>query len=27
VVIKTLILAHLGRFTRYLGHREPTWPF
>jgi predicted O-methyltransferase YrrM len=27
VVIKALILAHLGRFTRYLGHREPTWPF
>ena len=27
VVIKALIVAHLGRFTRYLGHREPTWPF
>jgi len=27
VVIKVLILAHLGRFTRYLGHRKPTWPF
>ena len=27
VVIKVLIVARLGRFTRYLGHREPTWPF
>ncbi len=27
VVIKALIVAHLGRFTRFLGHREPTWPF
>jgi predicted O-methyltransferase YrrM len=27
VVIKVLIVAGLGRFTRYLGHREPTWPF
>ena len=27
VVIKVLIVARLGRLTRYLGHREPTWPF
>jgi predicted O-methyltransferase YrrM len=27
VLIKVLILARLGRLTRYLGHREPTWPF
>jgi predicted O-methyltransferase YrrM len=27
VVIKVLILAKLGRFTRFLGHSEPTWPF
>jgi len=27
VLIKGLIVAHLGRLTRYLGHREPTWPF
>jgi Methyltransferase domain len=27
VVIKVLIVAKLGRLTRYLGHREPTWPF
>ncbi len=27
VVIKALIVAKLGRFTRYLGHREPTWPY
>ena len=27
VVIKVLIVAKLGRFTRFLGHREPTWPF
>jgi hypothetical protein len=27
VIIKVLILAKLGRFTRYLGHSEPTWPF
>jgi predicted O-methyltransferase YrrM len=27
VVIKVLIVAGLGRLTRYLGHREPTWPF
>lgn len=27
VLIKALILAHLGRFTRLLGHREPTWPY
>jgi hypothetical protein len=27
VLIKVLIVAKLGRLTRYLGHREPTWPF
>lgn len=27
VVIKVLILARLGRLTRLLGHRQPTWPF
>ncbi|MBX3313447.1 MAG: class I SAM-dependent methyltransferase [Actinobacteria bacterium] len=27
VVIKVLIVAKLGRLTRYLGHREPTWPY
>jgi predicted O-methyltransferase YrrM len=27
VLIKVLILAKLGRLTRFLGHREPTWPF
>ncbi len=27
VLIKVLILVGLGRLTRYLGHREPTWPF
>lgn len=27
VVIKVLIVAKLGRFTKYLGHREPTWPY
>ena len=27
VVIKAMIVAGLGRFTRLLGHREPTWPF
>jgi predicted O-methyltransferase YrrM len=27
VVIKVLIVARLGRLTRFLGHREPTWPF
>jgi predicted O-methyltransferase YrrM len=27
VVIKVLILARLGRLTRFLGHREPTWPY
>ena len=27
VVIKVLIVARLGRLTRVLGHREPTWPF
>lgn len=27
VVIKVLITARLGRLTRLLGHREPTWPY
>lgn len=27
VVIKVLIVAKLGRLTRFLGHREPTWPY
>ncbi|MET0882553.1 MAG: class I SAM-dependent methyltransferase, partial [Acidimicrobiales bacterium] len=27
VLIKVLIVAKLGRFTRLLGHAEPTWPF
>lgn len=27
VLIKVLIVAKLGRFTRFLGHREPTWPY
>ena len=27
VVIKVLIVAKLGRLTRLLGHREPTWPY
>ena len=27
VVIKVLIVVGLGRLTRYLGHREPTWPY
>jgi predicted O-methyltransferase YrrM len=27
VVIKVLIVARLGRLTRFLGHREPTWPY
>jgi hypothetical protein len=27
VLIKVLIVAKLGRFTRLLGHTEPTWPF
>ncbi len=27
VVIKALIVARLGRLTRLLGHKEPTWPF
>lgn len=27
VLIKVLIVAKLGRFTKYLGHREPTWPY
>jgi hypothetical protein len=27
VLIKVLIVARLGRFTRLLGHAEPTWPF
>ena len=27
VVIKVLIVAKLGRLTRYLGHRQATWPY
>lgn len=27
VVIKVLIVAKLGRLTRFLGHREATWPY
>jgi predicted O-methyltransferase YrrM len=27
VVIKVMILAGLGRFTRFLGHRQGTWPY
>jgi hypothetical protein len=27
VLIKVLIVAKLGHLSRYLGHREPTWPF
>jgi predicted O-methyltransferase YrrM len=27
VVIKVLIVARLGRLTRLLGHRDPTWPY
>ncbi|HEX2850831.1 MAG TPA: class I SAM-dependent methyltransferase [Acidimicrobiales bacterium] len=27
VVIKALIVAHLGRFTRYLGHPSADWPY
>ena len=27
VVIKALIVAKLGRLTRYLGHRQATWPY
>lgn len=27
VVIKVMILAGLGRFTRHLGHRQGTWPY
>ncbi len=27
VVIKVLIVAGLGRFTRLLGHRQETWPY
>jgi predicted O-methyltransferase YrrM len=27
VVIKVLIVCHLGRATRLLGHAEPTWPY
>jgi len=27
VVIKVLIVAKLGRLTRLLGHRQPTWPY
>lgn len=27
VAVKALILAGMGRFTRLLGHRQPTWPY
>lgn len=27
VIMKVLILAGLGRFTRYLGHSQGTWPY
>jgi len=27
VVIKVLIVAGLGRFTKHLGHRQATWPY
>lgn len=27
VVIKVLIVAKLGRLTRFLGHRQATWPY
>jgi len=27
VVIKVLIVAKLGRLTKYLGHRQATWPY
>ena len=27
LVIKVMIVAGLGRTTRLLGHREPTWPY
>jgi predicted O-methyltransferase YrrM len=27
VVIKVLIVCRLGKLTRLLGHREPTWPY
>ncbi|HUF32489.1 MAG TPA: class I SAM-dependent methyltransferase [Acidimicrobiales bacterium] len=27
VAIKVLIVARLGRLTRLLGHRDPTWPY
>lgn len=27
LAIKVLIVAKLGRLTRFLGHREPTWPY
>jgi predicted O-methyltransferase YrrM len=27
VIIKVLIVAKLGRFTRFLGHREANWPY
>ena len=27
VLIKVLIVARLGRLTRFLGHRQPTWPY
>ena len=27
LVVKALIVARLGRLTRLLGHRQPTWPY
>ena len=27
VIIKVLILAGFGRFTRFLGHSQGTWPY
>lgn len=27
LMIKLLIVAHLGRLTRVLGHSQPTWPY
>jgi predicted O-methyltransferase YrrM len=27
LVVKALLVAHLGPLTRLLGHREPTWPY
>jgi hypothetical protein len=27
VLVKVLIVARLGRFTKLLGHRQATWPY